>query len=222
MGRVQRPARGLPDRPRSSSAPRPRAARRPPGDRDLRSLVGLWPPTRRAPPDLLGAPAARLPGPRRRSRRRARVRTGGPADLHAALLGLGELPAQRRTARATAPRSAAAPSVQADPAPLRGQGTAPQVHARDGAQPAQGLAGALDLRRPSRRGADQQPRRARAARRGHLPQAQPRQPIRARERRIERLLSASTTCRLQRRSLFDYLTDLLAAHARDDPVPLLA
>ena len=42
------------------------------------------------------------------------------------------------------------------------------------------------------------------------------------ERRIERLLSASTSCRLQRRSLFEYLTDLLAAHARDDPVPLLA
>ena len=42
------------------------------------------------------------------------------------------------------------------------------------------------------------------------------------ERRIERLLSAHTTCRLQRRSLFDYLAELLAAHARGDPVPLLA
>jgi transposase len=42
------------------------------------------------------------------------------------------------------------------------------------------------------------------------------------ERRIERLLSASTSCRLQRRSLVEYLTDLLTAHARDDPVPLLA
>jgi transposase len=41
------------------------------------------------------------------------------------------------------------------------------------------------------------------------------------ERRIERLLSAHTTCRLQRRSLFDYLTELLAAHARSDPLPLL-
>ncbi len=41
------------------------------------------------------------------------------------------------------------------------------------------------------------------------------------ERRIQRLLSAHTTCRLQHRSLFDYLTELLAAHARDDPVPLL-
>jgi transposase len=41
------------------------------------------------------------------------------------------------------------------------------------------------------------------------------------ERRIERLLSASITCRLQQRSLFAYLSELLAAHARDDPVPLL-
>lgn len=42
------------------------------------------------------------------------------------------------------------------------------------------------------------------------------------ERRIERLLSASVTCRLQRRSLFVYLSELLAAHARGDPVPSLA
>ncbi len=42
------------------------------------------------------------------------------------------------------------------------------------------------------------------------------------ERRIERLLSAHTTCRLQHRSLFNYLTELLSAHARGDPAPLLA
>jgi transposase len=42
------------------------------------------------------------------------------------------------------------------------------------------------------------------------------------ERRIARLLSAHTTCRLQRRSLHAYLIDLLGAHARSDPVPLLA
>ena len=42
------------------------------------------------------------------------------------------------------------------------------------------------------------------------------------ERRIERLLSASTTCRLQRRSLFEYLSELLGAHARGDPAPRLA
>ena len=42
------------------------------------------------------------------------------------------------------------------------------------------------------------------------------------ERRIERLLSANTTCRLQRRSLHAYLIDALAAHTRGDPAPLLA
>ena len=39
------------------------------------------------------------------------------------------------------------------------------------------------------------------------------------ETRIERLLSASITCRLQHRSLFDYLTELLTAHAHGDPPP---
>ncbi len=41
------------------------------------------------------------------------------------------------------------------------------------------------------------------------------------EQTIERLLSASQTCRLQRRSLLAYLTDLLAAKARGDPAPSL-
>jgi transposase len=42
------------------------------------------------------------------------------------------------------------------------------------------------------------------------------------ERRIERLLSAHTTCRLQRRSFHAYLIDALGAHARGNPAPLLA
>src|SRR5208282_6160863 len=42
------------------------------------------------------------------------------------------------------------------------------------------------------------------------------------ERRIERLLSAHTTCRLQHRSLYEYLTELLTAQARGQPAPLLA
>ena len=41
------------------------------------------------------------------------------------------------------------------------------------------------------------------------------------ERFIERALSASVTCRLQKRSLFGYLADLLTAHARGDPLPTL-
>jgi len=42
------------------------------------------------------------------------------------------------------------------------------------------------------------------------------------ERAIERLLSASITCRLQRRSLFAYLSEVLDASIRGDPVPSLA
>ena len=42
------------------------------------------------------------------------------------------------------------------------------------------------------------------------------------ERTIERLLSASITCRLQGRSLFAYLTDVLNASIRGDPIPALA
>ena len=42
------------------------------------------------------------------------------------------------------------------------------------------------------------------------------------ERATARLLSASVTCRLQRRSLFAYLSDVLEASIRGDPVPSLA
>jgi transposase len=42
------------------------------------------------------------------------------------------------------------------------------------------------------------------------------------ERTIERLLSASITCRLQKRSLLAYLTDVLHASIRGDPIPALA
>ena len=42
------------------------------------------------------------------------------------------------------------------------------------------------------------------------------------ERTIERLLSASLTCRLQQRSLFAYLSDALTANTRDEPIPALA
>jgi transposase len=42
------------------------------------------------------------------------------------------------------------------------------------------------------------------------------------ERTIERLLSASVTCRLRRRSLLAYLTDVLTARIRGDPIPALA
>jgi len=42
------------------------------------------------------------------------------------------------------------------------------------------------------------------------------------EQRIAHLLSASITCRLQARSLFDYLAELHIANAAGDPLPLLS
>jgi transposase len=42
------------------------------------------------------------------------------------------------------------------------------------------------------------------------------------ERFAERALSAAGTCRLQRRSLFTYSSDLITAHTRGDPFPALA
>jgi transposase len=41
------------------------------------------------------------------------------------------------------------------------------------------------------------------------------------EHQIQRLLSASTTCRLQNRSLFEYLDQLLSAHTQGQPLPQL-
>jgi len=41
------------------------------------------------------------------------------------------------------------------------------------------------------------------------------------ERFAERALSAAVTCRMQHRSLFTYLSELIAAHARGDPFPTL-
>ncbi|MGN6169760.1 MAG: IS66 family transposase [Solirubrobacteraceae bacterium] len=41
------------------------------------------------------------------------------------------------------------------------------------------------------------------------------------ERFAERAHSAATTCRQQRRSLFEFLTELITAHARGDPLPAL-
>ena len=42
------------------------------------------------------------------------------------------------------------------------------------------------------------------------------------ERSLERLLSTSITCRLRKQSLYNYLTDVITAHARGDPIPALS
>ena len=38
---------------------------------------------------------------------------------------------------------------------------------------------------------------------------------------VERMLSIAHTCRLQKRSLFAYLTDVIHANIRGDPIPAL-
>jgi transposase len=42
------------------------------------------------------------------------------------------------------------------------------------------------------------------------------------ERAIERLLSVDQTCRLRRCSLYGYISDVLTARTRGDPIPALA
>ena len=42
------------------------------------------------------------------------------------------------------------------------------------------------------------------------------------ERSVERQLSASITCRLRKQSLYAYLTEVITAHARGDPIPALS
>ena len=97
-----------------------------------------------------------------------------------------------------------------------------QVPPRLREQPPEDLARALDVRHPRGRRTDQQRRRTITPRARHPPQTLPRHPQPDDgERFIERALSASVTCRLQKRSLFAYLTDLLTAHARGDPLPTL-
>ena len=80
----------------------------------------------------------------------------------------------------------------------------------------------MDVRRPPRRAADQQPRRTRLRGAVIYRKLSLGSQSEDGERRIARLLSAHTTCRLQRRSLHAYLIDVLTAHARGDPAPLLA
>jgi anti-sigma factor RsiW len=55
----------------------------------------------------------------------------------------------------------------------------------------------------------------------HVTRAAQRTTVAAPSTEPVRVLSAHTTCRLQRRSLHAYLIDALHAHARGDPAPLL-
>ena len=70
-------------------------------------------------------------------------------------------------------------------------------------------------------GADRQSRRARAPRPGHPPKSRARHAKQQRQAVRERAHSAAATCRMQRRSLFTYLSELITTPTRSDPFPAL-
>jgi transposase len=175
----------------------------------------------RAAPSLLDAPAARLSPPLRRPGPPTALRRGGPGGLPGAVRGLGPLPPARRprTARPRDHPAQAHAAAAARPCPDQARQEPPDPHLR--AQPAQALARPLDVRRGRRRRTDQQPRRARAARRVIYRKISLGSQSDAGERFAERMLSISQTCRQQRRSLFAYLIEALRASARGSPTPSL-
>ena len=145
-------------------------------------------------------------------------------DLRCAtdLLGLGGLPAHRRPSRAeTHDRS-----LQRQYKPIIRSFAAKRSRNRRCRGMArnlpEGVARTVDVRRPRRRATHQQPRRALPLRHAVIYR---KLSLGSRseggEQRVARLLSAHTTCRLQGRSLFAYLTDAITAHARGEPAPLL-
>jgi hypothetical protein len=223
LGRPERPDRGLPDRgrpPRLRGEDAARGALR--RDRLLRPLARLRLPRPQPAAALLGAPAPGLHRPQRRHGRTEEVRRRRPPDR--------ARPLQRwRAYQQDGDRA----RLQAQIAPLQAKLRALLEHeARksprtkyhrlfaksllkrwtalwtfahtDGVEPTnnpaeRGLGGAVIYRKLSLGSQAEQG-----------------------ERTIERLLSASITCRLQRRSLFAYLTDVLTANIRGDPIPALA
>jgi len=156
------------------------AARRHARDRDLGSLGGPRVTCASPAAGSAGRSCCATCGPRR---------TGSPPSRSSAKRGCGSAsscsgPGRSSSTPATAQNSSAAFGCCAAKssrscAVLR-QGAALPLDARAGAQPAQDRAGAVDLRRAPRDRTDQQPRRTRPSISGHLPQAQPRQPIQRR------------------------------------------
>jgi transposase len=184
--------------------------------------VGLRPPARAAPPGLLGASAARLPRPRRGARCRAGLRPSGAA-LCEELFWAWEI-YQHTGDRTDLKRRIRALRRELKPILRTYSGKAPRYRytrglARNLLKIWPALWTFADHRaiEPTNNHAERALRSAVIYRKLSLGSQSD-----GGERRIERLLSAHTTCRLQRRSLHAYLIDAIAAHTRGDPVPLLA
>jgi transposase len=143
-----------------------------------------------------------------------RVRRTRPRAHARGIPGVEGLPGHPGPARAGTHHHQPATRIQAHHRPLRREASAQQALSRHGPQPPESLASPMELRHTRRRHTDQQPRRARTTQRRHLRKLSLGTQSEQGERRIERLLSAHTNCRLQHRSLFGYLTHTLTAHNR--------
>ena len=219
LGRAHRAGGALSDRPRPPRARGQGDTRRGlRGDRLLRSLVGLQLPRPRAPPGLLVTPDPRLQRPKRRTRTRAELREGRTRDRRAPLLGLARLPTRRRPRPADRAGGAAAARTEDTPRTLRRQSN-PSTNAAAGSPPTCSRSGRHCRPSPRSTASSQPINRAERGLRGAVIYRKLSLGSQSEhgEQTIERLLPASHTCRLQQRSLFAYLTDVLAAKARGEP-----
>ena len=221
VGRADQPDGGLPDRGRPPRLRGKDAARRAlRRDRLLRPLARLRLPRSHPAAALLGAPAQRLHRPQRRHGRTASGSattasrshtTSSPPGTPTSQTATepGSKPRPRRSKRSSArcsntpPGRAPGPSTTASFAKnLLNRWPALWTFTHtDGVEPTnnhaeRGLRGAVIYRKLSLGSQSEQG-----------------------ERTIERLLSASLTCRLQKRSLFAYLTDVLTRQHPRRPHP---
>ncbi len=175
------------------------------------------------PSALLGAPAPRLHRPQRRNGRTRRVRKRRPGRRTRPVQGLAAVPARRRPRRASGRGSRRSKTkLRAELEHASRKSTKTKYHRQfarnllkrwpalwtfshtDGVEPTnnhaeRGLRGAVIYRKLSLGTQSEQG-----------------------ERSLERLLSASITCRLRKQSLYAYLTEVITAHARGDPIPALS
>src|ERR671923_716914 len=222
LGGPERPDRALPERARPARLRGQDAAR---GalrrDRLLRSLARLRLPRPQPKAALLGPPAQGLHRPQRRHGRAKDLRRRRPPDRPRLFAAWEHYRADGDRAR-----------LQAQIAPLEDKLRALLEHAarksprtkyhRDFARnllkrwPALWTFAVLDGVEPTNNHAERGLRGAVIYRKLSLGSQSDQG-----ERSIERLLSASITCRLRKQSLFAYLTQALAAQARGDPAPTL-
>ncbi len=184
--------------------------------------MGRQPPAARAPSDLLGPPAARLPSPRRGIRGERELGQRG-LEICDELFWAWEI------YQHTGDRRELQRRVRALQRQLK---ALVREHAGSGARYRYGRRFARNLLKvwpalwtfAKRPGVQPTNNHAERALRGAViyrklslgSQSE------TSEQRVALLLSAHTTCRLQRRSPHAYLIDVLRAHTRGDPVPLLA